>query len=78
MDDGGLIINKNGVTVWRWQEKIFTAIPGKPENQIGTGKGCTIETINDKNIYAWTEKSEVIILHPDGKKPQWVKKMRLF
>ena len=26
MDDGGLIINKNGVTVWRWQEKILPAL----------------------------------------------------
>lgn len=70
MDGGGLAINKNGEinTVWRRQEKIFTAIPGKPENQIGTGKGCTIETMNGENIYAWTEKSEVIILRPDGKK----------
>ena len=70
MDGGGMVINKNGEinTVWRRQEKIIKAMPGKPENQIGTGKGCTIETINDKNIYVWTEKTEVIILYPDGKK----------
>ncbi len=70
MDGGGITIHKNGNinTVWRREEKIFTCQPGMPENQIGSGKGCTIETINDKNIYAWTEKNEVIILRPDGKK----------
>ena len=70
MDGGGLAIDKNGNinTVWRREDKIFTTLPGIPEKQLGVGKGCTIETINDKNIYAWTEKNEVVMLKSDGKK----------
>lgn len=68
MDGGAFAINKSGKinTVWRREDKIFTALPGMPEKQIGEGKACTIETINDKNIYAWKEKNDIIILRPDG------------
>ena len=70
MDGGGLAINKSGKinTVWRREDKIFTTLEGIPEKQLGVGKGCTIETINDKNIYAWTEKNNIIILKSDGSK----------
>lgn len=70
MDGGALTINKTGAvnTVWRREEKIFTSLPGMPEKQIGAGRACTMETINDKNIYAWTEKKDIIILRPDGTK----------
>lgn len=70
MDGGALTINKFGAvnTVWRREEKIFMSLQGMPEKQIGAGKACTMETINNKNIYAWTEKNNLIILQPDGKK----------
>ena len=70
MDGGGLTADKTGNinTVWRREDKIFTTLPGIPEKQLGVGKGCTIETINDKNIYAWTEKNDVIMLKSNGKK----------
>ncbi len=43
-------------------------MPGMSEHEIGQGKGCTIETVNNKNVYAWTENGEVIIMKPQGEK----------
>ena len=70
MDGGGLAIDKNGNinTVWRREDKILTTLPGIPEKQLGVGKSCTIETINDKNIYTWIEKNNIVVLKSDGKK----------
>ncbi len=70
MDGGGLAINKNNEiqTVWRRQGKVYAAMPGKPEKEIGAGKGCTLETVNGKNVYAWIENGEVIIITPQGQK----------
>ena len=37
------------------------------EKEIGEGKGCTIETVNGKNIYAWSDgNGDIICLMPDG------------
>ena len=70
MDGGGLAINKNGKvqTIWKREGNIFSAIPGVPEIKIGEGRGCTIETIDDKNIYAWTEKGNVVFVNSVGEK----------
>ena len=70
MDGGGLDVNeKTGVqTVWRRENKIYAAQLNKSEIEIGEGKGCSIATVNNKNIYAWTnENGEVICRLPDGK-----------
>lgn len=70
MDGGGLTVNNDGKvqTVWRREGKIFAAEPGQAEQQIGEGKGCTMETVGGKNIYAWSEKGEVVIVNPQGEK----------
>jgi hypothetical protein len=71
MDGGGLAIAKGGVvqTVWRRQSKIYAAIPGMSEKEIGDGKGCTVETVNGRNIYAWTgNDGNIICPLPDGTK----------
>lgn len=70
MDGGGLVVNRQGnvQTVWQRAGTIFTALPGKPEIEIGTGRGCTVATIKDKNVYAWTEKGEVVFLNSQGQK----------
>lgn len=70
MDGGGLAINTNGKvqTIWRREGNIFTAMPGIAEVEIGKGRGCTIETVNNQNIYAWTENGEVIFIKPDSQK----------
>lgn len=70
MDGGGLAIDENGAiqTVWKREAKIYAAMPDMPEKEIGEGRGCTIETVNNKNVYAWTESSEVIFVKPEGQK----------
>lgn len=70
MDGGGLAVNRQGAiqTVWQRAGKIYAAVPGKPEREIGTGRGCTIATMNDKTVYAWTEKGDVVVLTSQGQK----------
>jgi hypothetical protein len=70
MDGGGLAIDKSGTpeTVWRREGKIYAATSVLSEKEIGEGRSCSIETINDKNIYAWTENGNVIVLKPSGMK----------
>jgi hypothetical protein len=69
MDGGGLAIDQQGnpETVWRREGKIYADSPGKPEKEIGEGRGCSIETINNKVVYAWSENGDVILLKPDGR-----------
>ena len=68
MDGGGLALNDKDYvqTVWRRQSKIYSCEPGKEEKVIGKGKGCSIETIHDKTVYAWSDKNDIICLLPDG------------
>jgi hypothetical protein len=70
MDGGGIAINQQGEvqTVWQRKGKIFAAIPGKVETEIGEGRSCTMETINNKNVYAWIEKGEVVFSKSQGQK----------
>lgn len=70
MDGGGLVINQRGnpETVWRRGEKIYASSPGIPEKEIGEGRGCSIESIDNKNIYAWSENGNVTVLKPDSTK----------
>ena len=70
MDGGGLAVNKNDEiqTVWRRKGKVYAAMPGMPEKEIGEGRGCTVETVNGKNVYAWTENGEVILIKPQGER----------
>jgi len=70
MDGGGLVIDKDNhlQTVWRREDKIFSSAPGVEENEIGNGKSCTMETVNGKNVYAWVENGEIVIMKPRGMK----------
>lgn len=71
MDGGSIVVNNSGEvqTVWRREDKIFSAVPGAAEKEIGKGKGCTIETVNRKNIYAWSDNNaDITCLLPDGTK----------
>ncbi|GAA4749122.1 sialidase family protein [Flavisolibacter ginsenosidimutans] len=70
MDGGGLAVSRQGVvqTVWQREGKIFAAASGKPEREIGTGRGCTVTVTNGKPVYAWTEKGEVVVLNSEGQK----------
>ena len=70
MDGGGLAITSTGAiqTVWRREGKIYAATPGSAENEIGEGRGCTMETVHGKNVYAWIENGEVVVIKPKGQK----------
>lgn len=71
MDGGNLAINNTGAiqTVWRREGKVYSAIPGLPEKEIGEGKGCTVESVNGKYVFAWTENGEIVIINTKrGKK----------
>ncbi len=70
MDGGGLAVNKKGgiQTVWRRKEKIYAAVPGNNEKEIGTGKGCTLETLNNKNVYAWSDNGDIVFINSRGQK----------
>jgi hypothetical protein len=71
MDGGGLAIAANGIaqTVWRRQNKIYSAQVNAEEKEIGEGKSCTVETVNGKNIYGWTDgDGNIVCLLPDGSK----------
>ena len=65
MDGGGLSLNSKGAiqTVWRREGKVYSSTPGLPEKEIGKGKGCSIETINEKNFYAWAENDGVVFIN---------------
>ena len=70
MDGGGLAINKDGIvqTVWRRGKSMYAATPGMSEKELGEGRGCTMETVNGRNLYAWVENGEVVVIQPQGQK----------
>lgn len=69
MDGGGLAIAKNGTpqTVWRRENIIYTASTSTAEEIIGEGRGCSIEIVNGKNVYAFSNADgNVVCVLPDG------------
>lgn len=70
MDGGAIAItNDNTIqTVWRRENKIYSAMPGMPEKAIGEGKGCTLENTEKGTYYTWFENGSVVVLDPQGKK----------
>jgi hypothetical protein len=70
MDGGGIAVNNNGSpeTVWNRKGLIYACEAGKEEKEVGKGRSCTIEAVNGKNVYAWVEGGEIIVLKPRGMK----------
>lgn len=68
MDGGAVVVDKNGKpqTVWNRKGTIYSCEPGKEEKKLGTGRSCTMATINGKNVYAWIENGDVVVLKPQG------------
>ena len=66
MDGGGMAINDKGIvqTTWRREGTIYSAVPGSAEHMIGTGKGCTIEAVNNQNVYAWANDGNIVLITP--------------
>jgi hypothetical protein len=60
MDGGALALNdKSSETVWR-RNLPFINREGKEERK-WRGQGCTMESVNGKNVFAWTNNGDVII-----------------
>lgn len=70
MDGGAVVIDKNGnpQTVWNRKGTIYSCEPGSQETALGKGKGCTMKSINGKNVYAWVENGNVVIMNSHGMK----------
>jgi len=70
MDGGGIAIGDNGLieTVWRREGKLYAAKPGMPENEIGQGKGCTVEIFKGKPVYAWVDNGLISVTSSNGQK----------
>ncbi|HET9825979.1 MAG TPA: sialidase family protein [Chitinophagaceae bacterium] len=70
MDGGGLVIKEDGnvETVWKRRDGIYSCEPGKNEKKIGEGRNCAMESVNGKNVYAWTSNGQVVVLKPEGTK----------
>lgn len=70
MDGGGLAITKNGMaeTVWNRKGVIYACEPGKEERKLGEGRSCAIESVNGKNVYAWVENGNVVVMNLQGMK----------
>ncbi|HEY7162405.1 MAG TPA: exo-alpha-sialidase [Acidobacteriota bacterium] len=70
MDGGGFTVNNNGIveSVWRRKSKIYSAEPGKEEQEIGDGRSCTMESVNNKNVYTWVEDGDIVVIKPRGTK----------
>jgi hypothetical protein len=62
MDGGALVIRDNGQpeTIWRRQDKIYSCIPGKPEQEIADGRSCSMASAKDQAVYVWTDHGQVI------------------
>ncbi len=56
MDGGGLTVNEKGIisTVWQREGRIFYSKPNEVENQIGTGRNCSINDTKNP-IIAWQD-----------------------
>jgi hypothetical protein len=70
MDGGGITINKTGnpETVWNRKGVIYACEPGKEEMKLGEGRNCTMESVNGKNVYAWVEDGNVVVMSHQGMK----------
>jgi hypothetical protein len=70
MDGGAMAIGSDGniETVWRRKQMIYACEPGETEMEIGDGKNCTMLSVNGKNIYAWTNDGDIVVMKPQGMK----------
>lgn len=61
MDGGSISMDAQNVqTVWRRRDSIFSAIPGKAEQFISVGKGCTVAAKENTTVYAWVKDSKIL------------------
>ena len=70
MDGGNIVLTNAGTieTVWRRRNMVYAAEKNKQEQEISEGKSCTMETVNNKNVYAWVDGDNVMVMKPQGMK----------
>jgi len=62
MDGGGLALSSSRTfTAWRRESNVFLDEPGRPEQQIGTGKDIALALSADRAYVAWVEGTNVDI-----------------
>ncbi len=68
MDGGGLVLNNNTVpqTVWNRKGVIYAAQPGRAEEEVGSGRHCTLESTGGKNVYAWVDNGSIVVKESGG------------
>lgn len=69
MDGGGLaMLDDRAETVWRRKDTVFAAAVGQKELALGIGRNCTMTTAGGREVYAWVEDGEVVVLTRADKK----------
>lgn len=70
MDGGAVTYNQLGgvQTVWNRKGTIYACQPGQQEQALGEGKGCTMTTVQGKNVHAWIDNKQVVVRMPGGVK----------
>ena len=68
MDGGAITISNDGIlqTVWNRKGVIYACEPGKDEKELGKGRNCGMESMNGKEIYAWVDTGEIVVVTPRG------------
>jgi hypothetical protein len=69
MDGGGLTLSNNKIqSVWRREDKIYLAEPGKTEIEIGKGKSSKVTNLKGHNVYSWIENGDLIFSMPGNQR----------
>lgn len=67
MDGGGLVhAGAKTISVWRRENAIYMAEPGKPEEKLGEGKDVTVAASGNNVFAAWI-KDEKLVIWENGK-----------
>lgn len=73
MDGGGLIATRDNslLTAWQRDGVIYTAQPGQPEKQVGTGRNCRISG-GDNPVVSWKDKEQLKLRFVNSGKEQQI------
>ncbi|UFH52911.1 sialidase family protein [Spirosoma sp. KNUC1025] len=72
MDGGGLYMTPNGTvsTVWRRENKVYTARPGQPETELGEGKNAKIVLTEKGEYVVFQQAGQLMITTPEQTQPK--------
>lgn len=74
MDGGGLFVASNGAvaTVWRRENKLFTARPGQAETEVGEGKNAKIVSTKKGDYVVFQQAGQVMAMIPGESQPKTI------